>query len=130
MRRLVIALIVGTAAGCPKGSKSTTPGSGSGSGSGAGSAVYGKEMVVSWGIASPVGGTTDVFLQTTDETGAQKSHATGSYPGTCAIFAPAAEMKAMSGVRCVLEDGKSGTELHAVKGNGEVIVVRGQFSDG
>ena len=42
----------------------------------------------------------EIFLQTTDETGKQVSHPVGTYKGQCQAITPAAEMKAVIGVRC------------------------------
>jgi hypothetical protein len=88
---------------------------------GSGSAVPAKKLVVSWGITK-AGSSSDVFLQTTDETGNQVSHPVGSYPGTCQVIKPAEDMKALTGVNCTAGD--AGVELHAVINAPEIIVVK------
>lgn len=100
----------------------TTTGSGSGAGSDAGSdLVYAKKVAVSWGITKSGAGN-DVFLQTTDETGKQTSYPAGTYPGTCQLIEPSADMKALSGVNCT--DGDHGIELHAVIDAPRIIVLK------
>jgi hypothetical protein len=117
MKRLAIAILL-VAACSGKSKPPTTGGAGSGSGS---AAIYAKKVVVSWGI-SPANGTADVFLQTTDETGKQVSHAIGSFAGDCRVIKPADEMKAVIGVSC-LQDGR-GVELHATISNDEIVVLK------
>jgi hypothetical protein len=119
MKRLAFILLVAACSGKSK-PASTTAGAGSGSGSGS-AAIYGKKVVVSWGV-SPADGKADVYLQTTDETGKQVSHPLGNFPGECRVMKPADEMKAVSGVSC-LQDG-NGIELHATVVNAEVIVLK------
>lgn len=119
MKRFAIAiLLVAACSGKSKPASTTAAGSGSGSGS---AAIYGKKMVVSWGI-SPDSGKADVFLQTTDETGKQVSHELGNFEGECRVIKPADEMKAVTGVSC-LKDG-NGIELHATVVNDEIIVLK------
>jgi hypothetical protein len=117
MKRLAIAILLLAACG-GKSKSSTTNGSGSGSGS---DVIYGKKTVVSWGI-SPADGKADVFLQTTDETGKQVSHALGNFAGECRVIKPAEDMKAVTGVNCTA-DGK-GVELHATVVNDEIVVLK------
>ena len=117
MKRLAFILLVAACSGKSK-PASTTTGAGSGSGS---SAIYAKKLVVSWGI-SPADGKADVFLQTTDETGKQVSHALGNFPGECRVIKPADEMKAVTGVSCLVSG--SGIELHATVVNDEIIVLK------
>jgi hypothetical protein len=109
MRTIVLGALLALACG---GKHKPSPGAGS-------QAIYAKTMRIGWGIAaSERGGTTDVFLQTTDEDGGQKSYPLGAYKGPCKLFAPAAEMKAISGVAC------SGVELHAVVAQNDVVVLK------
>ena len=128
MTRLVIALASTVlAVSCSGAAKqdSTTTGSGGGSNE---PAQLVKKVLVSWGI-SPVGDMADVFLATTDETGKQVSHSIGRYKGTCAVFTPAAEMNAITGVQCT--SGGGGTELHlVVQGGEELIVLQMPFTEG
>ncbi|MBA3501459.1 MAG: hypothetical protein M4D80_29400 [Myxococcota bacterium] len=116
MTRLLMSLVLIAACGGSKKPKDTGPGSGTGSGP----AIYVKKIVLSWGI-TPKGELADIFLATTDETGKQVSHSVGSYKGTCTAFKPAAEMNAITGVKC--ETGGGGTEIHAMVQGGEEIVV-------
>jgi hypothetical protein len=107
MTRLAIALAL---AACGGSSKPTTTGE----------PVIAKRVALSWGIEKQ-GEFADVFLATTDETGKQVSHPLGRWKGECAVFTPAAEMNAISGVAC--KTGATGTELHAVVQRGEDIVI-------
>jgi len=91
-------------------------------GSGTGLTHLVKKTSVSWGF-SPVGATSEVFLATTDETGAQVSHPVGSFPGTCEKLTAAKEMNAIIAAKCAPE-GMAGVELHAVKQNNEIIVLK------
>lgn len=125
MKRLAILLLVAACGGKGK-PASTTTGEGSGSGSGSG-AIYGKKIVLSWGI-TPSAGKADVFLQTTDETGRQVSHALGNFLGECRVMKPADEMKAVSGVSCL--QGGSGIELHATVVKDEIIVLEMRVESG
>jgi hypothetical protein len=121
MKRLAFILLVAACSGKSK-PASTTAGSGSGS-----AAIYAKKLVVSWGI-SPADGKADVFLQTTDETGKQVSHALGNYAGECRVIKPADEMKAVTGVSCL--QGGNGIELHATVSSDEIIVLKMQVQSG
>jgi len=112
MKRLAI-VIIGFAAGmaaCSGGQKAASKGSGSG-------AIYAKRMMLGWGFQKN-NAATDVFLQATDETGAQVSYPVGTYQGDCKPISPAAEMKAITGVAC------PGIELHAVVQDPEVIILK------
>lgn len=115
MKRFAIAIVL-VAACSGKSKPPTTAASGSGS-----AALYGKKVVVSWGI-SPEAGKADVFLQTTDETGAQVSHALGKFDGDCRVIKPAEEMKAVTGVNCTAGD--KGIELHATIVKDEIVVLK------
>jgi hypothetical protein len=131
MTRLVIAfasLALALGLGCSGGKgKQATATTGTGEGS-AGPARLAKRVTISWGI-TPVGEMADIFLATTDETGAQVSHSIGRYKGTCSVFAPAPEMKALTGVQCTA--GGGGTELHAVaQGGDQIIVLQMPFTEG
>ena len=116
MTRLLMSLVLIAACSGSKKSQDTGPGSGTGSGT----AILVKKIVLSWGI-TPKGELADIFLATTDETGKQVSHSVGSYKGTCTAFKPAADMNAITGVKC--ETGGGGTEIHATVQGGEEIVV-------
>jgi hypothetical protein len=123
MKRFAMAFILVAAAACsgtskPASTTTETPGTGSGSGS---AAIYGKKLVLSWGI-SPDNGKADVFLQTTDETGRQVSHPLGNFMGECRVIKPADVMKAVSGVSCLY--GGDGTELHATVVGDNIIVLK------
>lgn len=105
MKRLALALAF-LAAGCHHGKKPTT-----------GEPIIAKKIQLSWGL-SPNGGGTDVFLQTTDETGAQVSHSLGTQPGACTATKPPAEMGSITGLSCT-----GGIELYVnVRPNNEIIV--------
>lgn len=109
MKRL--AIVLGLVVACSGGQKT------SGSGSGSGGAIYAKKISLGWGFQAN-GNTTDVFLQTTDETGNQVSVPLGNYAGACKAFSPAAEMKALTGAQC------TGVELHAVVQDGTIIILK------
>lgn len=118
MKRFALAIVI--AAACSGKSK---PPSTTGTGAGSGSAIYAKKLVVSWGIsANGVGDAADVFLQTTDETGKQVSHALGNFPGRCNVITPAEDMKAVTGVNCT--QGDKGVELHATVIVDEIVVLK------
>lgn len=130
--RLAIAFVVVVAAAsltaCPKkGSGTATPGSGSGSGSGSSTTVLAKKVSVHFGFEAS-GSSSQVYLQTTDETGKQVSHPLGSFKGTCAKSTPGEEMKALIGAQC--KEGATGTELHAVVQGASIIVLEMAFADG
>lgn len=134
MTRLVIAfasLALGLGCSGGKGSQATTTTTGTGDGS-AKPVQLVKRVTISWGISpvvGPVGEMADIFLATTDETGSQLSHSIGRYKGTCSVFAPAPEMKALTGVQC--KSGGGGTELHAVaQGGDQIIVLQMPFTEG
>jgi len=114
MKRLVLAILLVAACSGSKQKQDGTTGSGSG-------ALYAKKIVVSWGI-SPKGSTAEIFLQTTDETGKQTSYPVGTYEGTCQLVKPAADMRALNGVNCTA--GNSGTELHAVVNDADIVVLK------
>jgi len=115
MRTLTILLVCAAACG---GKHKPTTGAGS-------QAIYPKTMRLSWGLkAAETGDKIDVFLQTTDETGGQQSFPVGTYGGPCKVIAPAAAMKAVSGVGC------PGVELHAVIANSDVVVLKLDLSGG
>lgn len=107
--------------GACSGSKNKQEPTTGGSGSGSDTVVLAKKIAVSWGITKN-GARSDVFLQTTDETGKQTSYPVGTYPGTCQVIEPAADMKAVSGVNCT--DGDHGIELHAVIKAPDIIVLK------
>jgi hypothetical protein len=119
MKRLALAILI--AAACS--GKSKPPTTGTGSGAGSGSAIYAKRLVVSWGISpNGVGDAAEVFMQTTDETGKQVSHALGTFAGTCKVIKPAEDMKAVTGVNCT--QGDKGVELHATVVVDEIVVLK------
>ncbi len=117
-RTIAIAVLV-VVCGCPSKNKDAKT---IATGSGTGLTHLVKKTVVSWGF-SPGGGNTEVFLATTDETGAQVSHPVGSFPGTCSTFTAAKEMNAIIAAKCATE-GMAGVEIHAVKQNNEIIVLK------
>jgi hypothetical protein len=116
MKALVLAIVVVVACSGSKNKQGPEA-----AGSGSGSAIYAKKIAVSWGITS-AGSSSEVFLQTTDETGKQVSHPVGTYEGTCQVIKPAEDMKALSGVNCT--SGSSGIELHAVIDVPDIIVLK------
>lgn len=124
MTRLVLAAsvtLVTLLGGCPRPRPAAAPGT-AGGGSNA-PAVMAKKLSLSWGITvEPGSEMSKIFLATTDETGKQVSHQVGTYKGRCAAFAPAADMKALTGVACTT--GGGGTELHAVHRVDEVIILQ------
>jgi hypothetical protein len=116
VKALVLAFLA--VVGC-SGSKNKQDSSATGSGSG--SAIYAKKVLVGWGI-TPQGASSEVFLQTTDETGKQVSHPVGTFEGSCKVIEPVEAMKALSGVSCTLPTGN--IELHAVAAEPDIIVLR------
>src|SRR5690349_21135504 len=121
MMRLALGFVVAVlVAACPAKSKpeDTTP-TGSGISTEPGTFIA-KKVVVSWGIEAQ-GTSANIFLQVTDETGKQVSHPAGTYAGTCATTSPAPEMNAIIAVVC--KDGATGTELHAVFKDTDIIVL-------
>ncbi len=117
-RTIAIAVLV-VVCGCPAKKKDGTT---IATGSGTGLTHLVKKTVVSWGF-SPSGATSEVFLATTDETGAQVSHPVGSFPGLCTKITAAKEMNAIIAAKCATE-GMAGVEIHAVKQNNEIIVLK------
>jgi hypothetical protein len=114
MKRIVLALGI---AACSSGTgKPATPGSGS-------APIIAKKIQLSWGL-SPNGAGTDVFLQSTDETGSQVSHPLGTQAGQCTVFTPAKDMNAVTGVQC-----GPALELHVVVQGEEVIILKSTSSD-
>ena len=83
-------------AGCPGKKKDSTTVK---TGSGTGLTNLIKKTVLSWGFTA-AGDNTDVFLQTTDETGAQQSYPVGTFPGTCEKFTVDKQMNAITAVQC------------------------------
>lgn len=114
MTRLAIAFALAAVVGCSGSAKPTTTGGGSGT------PMLAKKVSVSWGI-SQQGDMADLYLQTTDETGAQVSHELGRWKGTCAVATAAAGMNALIAVDC--RTGGTGTELQAVQHGGDEIIV-------
>lgn len=98
-----------------------------GAGSGSGPALYAKKMSVGWGLVAN-GDKTDVFLETTDETGRQTSYPVGTYPGDCRRITPAASLKAATGVAC--STSSDVVEVDAVIDEEQVIVVREHYAPG
>ena len=85
--------------------------------------IIAKKIQLSWGL-SPNGAGTDVFLQSTDETGAQISHPLGTQAGQCQAFQPAKEMNAVTGVSCA-----GGLELHVLVQGADVVILRSTSPD-
>ena len=88
MRSAAIALLIAT--GC---------GGAPTAGNGSGSALYGKKVLLTWGIEAG-DKTTGVFLAMTDEAGKQTSYPLGDYDGQCRVIKPAPAMQAISAVAC------------------------------
>jgi hypothetical protein len=108
-------------AACGSGHKQPqTAGTGSGS---AGPALYAQKVIVGWGFQKAAA-TTDVFLQTTDETGKQVSYPLGTFQGECKQTKPAPEMRALTGVAC------TGIELHAVVQDQEIVILKMRVDGG
>ena len=124
MKRLALAFVL--VAACSGKAKQDTA-EPAGSDSGSAKPIYAKKVLVSWGIEQQ-GASANVFLQTTDETGKQVSHPVGTYAGQCAVTTPAPEMKAVIGVTC--KDGATGTELHVVFQDPDIIVLKMRIDDG
>jgi hypothetical protein len=119
MRSLLIAIALAGLIACPGKKKDSTTVA---TGSGTNLTHLVKKTVLSWGF-SVEGTDTDVFLATTDETGAQVSHPVGRYPGTCEKLTAAKEMNAIIAAKCATE-GQAGVEIHAVKQNNEIIILK------
>lgn len=83
-------------------------------------AVYAKKVSITWAFQRAAA--TEVFLETTDETGRKISHSLGSYEGDCTVRMPSIDMKAVTGVAC--SSPAVGVELHAAVQNGEIIVLK------
>ena len=111
MKRIAFALLI---AAC--GSHGGTPAT-------PGSAVIAKKIQLSWGL-SPNAGGTDVFLESTDETGAQISHPLGTQAGQCSAFTPGKDMNAVTGVQCT-----GGLELHVVVTGPDVVILKSTSND-
>jgi hypothetical protein len=120
MKRLAIAFLLVAACSGKSKQSATTAGTGSADGSGS-AALYAKKFLVSFGITQGAS-SAEIFLQTTDETGKQVSHALGTYAGQCQVIKPAAEMNALTGVNCTA--GNVGTELDAVHSVDEIVVLK------
>lgn len=119
MRSLSIVFVASILMACPHKKKDSTTVA---TGSNTGLTHLVKKTVLSWGF-SPAGANTDVFLATTDETGSQISHPVGGFPGTCEKLTAAKEMNAIIAAKCAGE-GQAGVELHAVKQNNEIIILK------
>lgn len=117
MKRIALAVAL---AACHHGA---TP---AGSGSGSAIVLHVKKVQLSWGL-SPSGGNTTVYLQSTDETGAQISHPIGDFPGACNVI-DGAPMKALTSVMCGAAG--TGTELDVVAQGETIIVLRGHVEAG
>ena len=118
---IVAAILLATAvAGCP-GPATTDPVV---TGSGSGPAPLAKRISLAWGIQpTAVGGEAmaDLYLALTDERGQVASHELGRWKGTCDVVIPAADMHALTGMRC--KTGGTGTELHVTTQGGDTIIV-------
>jgi hypothetical protein len=101
---------------------STNPGA-----EGSAPAMMAKKVAVSWGITQGVD-SSDVFLQVTDETGAQVSHPAGTYPGVCKVIVPAIEMHAVMAVACAF--GGTTWQLQAIVRGEDIIVMKVRADDG
>jgi hypothetical protein len=119
MQRIALVAVLGAVA-CHHGGAPT------GSGSGSAVTLHVKKIQIAWGL-QPAGSNTDVFLQTTDETGAQVSHPLGGFPGTCNVI-DGAPMKALTSVLCGAAG--TGTELDVVAQGETVIILRGHVDAG
>jgi len=115
MNRLALPLVLALAACSGSAKKDTTTGGGGG-----GTPIIAKRVTLSWGV-TPQGEMADLFLQTTDETGAQVSHGLGRWKGTCQKVEPAPAMNALIALDC--RTGATGTQLQAVQHGGDEIVI-------
>jgi hypothetical protein len=116
----IVAAILLALAGCP-GPAKTDPGTGSGSG---GPAPIAKRISLAWGIQTTTVGAdamADLYLALTDERGQVASHELGRWKGTCEVIIPAADMNALTGMRC--KTGGMGTELHVTTQGGDTVIV-------
>jgi hypothetical protein len=114
MKPIALAAIAALAA-CGPQAKPVQPGEGSAM------TLHAKKIQLAWGITQGPH-SADVFLQTTDETGAQVSHALGTFDGQCATVTPDPDMGALIAVLCA--SGATGLQLQALASNGQVIVMR------
>lgn len=117
---IAVALFLALGAGCSGAAKTETTGPGSGSGP----APIAKRISIAWGIqATTVGGEAmaELYLALTDERGQVASHELGRWKGTCDVIVPAADMHALTGMRC--KTGGTGTELHVTTQGGDTIIV-------
>jgi hypothetical protein len=112
MKRFAIIVVIAACSGSTK--KPATTGNGS-------AALYAKKLSVGWGITQ--GETSaDVFLQTTDETGAQTPYPLGTFPGKCKVITPAPQMQALTAVQC--NQPATGVELDAVaSAAGDAVII-------
>lgn len=109
------------AAGCPGPAK---PEPATGAGSGSGPAPLAKRISLAWGIQPTTVNNeamADLYLALTDERGQVASHELGRWKGTCEVIVPAADMHALTGMRC--RNGGTGTELHVTTQGGDTIIV-------
>lgn len=109
------------AAGCPGPAK---PEPTTGAGSGSGPAPLAKRISLAWGIQPTTVNNeamADLYLALTDERGQVASHELGRWKGTCEVIVPAADMHALTGMRC--RNGGTGTELHVTTQGGDTIIV-------
>lgn len=126
MRLPLAFVLVVVVAACSGKSKQDPTSAGSAGSDGPGTFLA-KKIHVSLGIEAQ-GNAGNIFLQTTDETGKQVSHPVGTYPGACATTTAAPEMKAIVAVAC--KDGATGTELHAVMQDADIVVLKMRVDDG
>jgi hypothetical protein len=127
MKLIALAVIAAACAGgaCGLFGGAKKPDAGAGSGSAAPIRV--KKIVLSWGISQ--GPTSaDVFLQTTDETGAQVSHPLGTFPGKCTPATPEEGMNALLAVVCLTVG--TGTELYVGTLRQQVVITRLHVAQG
>lgn len=124
MKPITLAVVTAAllAGACGPKAQPTKPGDGSAS-----APLIAKKIQLSWGISQGAK-TADVFLQSTDETGAQISHPLGTFDGQCKPITPAPEMTAVLGVACI--NGATGIELDVTATNGHIIVMRAHTQQG
>ncbi len=128
MKPFTLAVVAATVAagilgGCHHKADPAKPGDGSDSGP----AILAKRVQVSWGIQQATA-SADVYLQTTDETGAQVSHGLGTFPGQCTAVTAVASMNALIAVDCI--DGPRGLELQVTAQQGRITVLRMHVDQG
>jgi hypothetical protein len=97
-----------------------------GSGSGSAVVIKVKKIQIAWGL-SPAGANTQVFLQTTDETGSQVSRPLGSFPGACNVI-DGKPTQSLTSVLCGAAG--SGTQLDVVAQGDAVVVLRAHVDAG